>query len=248
MQALLTWMPDWKTAAVATVLRNRRGDFVDVGANVGQTLLDFVTASVPANYIGFEPSLVCCEHLSRLIADNGLSNCRVVPAALGDRSGVATLYRGSDVDAGATMLRELRPAYPVEAVETCVFRLDDLEGISAVSLIKIDVEGGELEALRGMRATIGRHQPWIICEVLDRDQFAEAAPHAERRVELMKLIQDMGYSAFRIGLDDSAIRIAHLEPVTAFPVQVWNDRSATRCDYLFVPVADAERARELLVQ
>jgi FkbM family methyltransferase len=251
MRALLEWQADWKTDAIARILGARPGDFIDVGANVGQTLLDFLSASVPSTYVGFEPNLVCSEHLSRLIASNRIANSRVIPAALGDRTGIATLYRGSDVDAGATLLGALRPGYPVETTEACVFRLDDLGEIvsqESISLIKIDVEGGELEALRGMTATIGRHRPWILCEVLDRDLRAESGPHEQRRVDLMKLIHDIGYSVFRIAHSDGGTTINDLEKIDAFPAQAWNDRSALACDYLFVPANEAAVARELLVR
>lgn len=133
MRALLNWRADWKTTAIAKVLRARPGDFVDVGANVGQTLLDFVSAQVRTHYVAFEPNLVCCDHLDRLIGENGLDNCRVIPAALGDRNGITPLYRSGEVDAGATTLRELRPAVMVQSSDVCVFRLDDLTDVITCS-------------------------------------------------------------------------------------------------------------------
>lgn len=250
MRALLGWRPDWKTDAIAKILRARQGTFVDVGANVGQTLLDFVAAPVRSIYVGFEPNLVCCEHLSRLIASNALADCRVIPAALGDRNGIATLYRCGDVDAGATLRRELRPAADVQESTICMFRLDDsvdVIGGPRLALVKIDAEGAELEVLRGMEATIARHQPWIVCEVLHRDPFADAGAYARRCSELMRLVDSIGYSAFRIVPDDRGLKVRSLEQVSAFPDVVWGEQSATSCDYLFLPSTDDDLALQVLV-
>lgn len=252
MQALLGWNPCWKTKAVAAVMKKRSGTFIDVGANVGQTLLDFVSAPVRSTYLGFEPNIVCYLHLAKLIATNRLEGCRIIPAGLGERTGTSTLYACGEAASGATMLRELRPQLPIRASSICVFRLDDLPELfdgSGIALIKIDVEGTELEVLRGMEATLRSTRAWVICEVLHRDSAAEHEPYRQRCVQLMQLVSDLGYCAFRITQNAAATEILGLEKIAAFPDVVWVDgESETACDYLFVPVSDSQAARELLVQ
>jgi FkbM family methyltransferase len=251
LRALMDWRPDWKTHAIGKILRSRKGVMIDVGANVGQTLLDFLAAPVRSTYLGFEPNVICYQHLAKLVFDNGLDECHVVPAALGNRHGITTLYRyGGDVDAGATTLRDLRPRLNAQGTNVCVFRLDELPEIlpePQIALIKIDTEGGELDALRGMEQTIARTQPWIMCEVLHRDVSAEAEPFSRRSDELMQFLSGIGYEVLHIVQGQAAGTIVSADEVSAFPDVVWDDESSPcNCDYLFVPKGQAEAARQVL--
>ena len=249
MRAMMDWKPDWKTQAITAILAHRAGALIDVGANVGQTLLDFLKAPQRSTYVGFEPNLTCYQHLAAFISGNHLDQCRVIPAGLADKNGIADLYRlGGDVDSGGTTLRDLRPRDQVKADACCIFRLDDLGGLTAgagIALIKIDTEGSELDVLRGMEATIRASQPWILCEVLHRDELAEAEPYRRRCAELMRLLAELSYRVQRVLHDDG--RIERLEDVSEFPDQVWTDESIRLCDYLFVPASDLSLTDKVLL-
>jgi len=249
MRAMMEWKAHWKTRAIAAILARRSGTFIDVGANVGQSLLDFLSSSHRSAYLGFEPNLTCYQHLATFIAENCLDNCKVVPAGLGDRNGIATLYRlAGDVDSGGTMLKELRPRTKVMSDPCCIFKLDDLPELlpePEIALIKIDAEGSELAVLRGMEMTVRRAQPWLLCEVLHRDDLAEAAPYHRRCAELMRLLRELGYGVQRAVHDDA--QIVELEGVSEFPDKLWTDESIRLCDYLFVPNSDLAQTREALL-
>ena len=251
MRAMIAWRADWKTAAIAEILRSRQGMLIDVGANVGQTLLDFLSAPVRSAYVGFEPNPVCYGHLAKFISANGLEQCLVIPAALGDTNGIAQLYRyGGDVDSGATTLPELRPRLKSVGTTICMLRLDDIADDlpgNDIALIKIDVEGGELAALRGMERTIARSKPWLMCEVLHRDVSAAAEPFAQRCDDLTRFVAGLGYQMLQLVQDGAGARIVRLEEVAAFPAIQWNDEtSPLACDYLLVPNGEDALAREVL--
>lgn len=251
MGLLKKWRPDWKTEAITAVLQHRHGGFVDVGANVGQTLADFLCAPVRSFYLGFEPNLICCQHLTGLISANGLDRCQVIPAALGNHNGVGELFRGGDSDPGASTRRDLRPRLAFQPVAACVYRFDDLQGVlpePQVALVKIDVEGSELEVLRGMESTIRELRPWIICEVLHRDSSADHETYRQRCAELMGLIRSLGYEVQRIVQDATGMRVHDLHAIAEFPDVEWNEFSSTECDYLFLPASDVGSARRLLVR
>ena len=131
------------------------GVALDVGANVGAYALLLGTWLRPGGRVyAFEPSPAAFDGLRRHVALNGLADVvRPVRAAVSDAEGTAAL-------AGADQQGTSRLAHPeeggTEMVETTT--IDGFcarEGITP-SLIKIDVEGWELEALRGARQTIAR--------------------------------------------------------------------------------------------
>lgn len=251
LRAMLAWQPDWKTAAIGDILRLRPGMLIDVGANVGQTLLDFLSAPVHSTYVGFEPNPVCHGHLSKFISTNRLDRCLVVPAALGERNGIAQLYSyGGDVDSGATTVSGLRPRLKSMGASIAMLRLDDIVQDlpdSDIALVKIDVEGGELAVLRGMEKTIRESKPWLLCEVLHRDVSAEPESFVQRCQDLTRFVADVDYRVLRMvhrGADGGIVR---LDDVVAFPALEWDDETSPfACDYLFVPKGEVAAARETL--
>ena len=250
MRVLLAWKPNWKTHAIGEILKYRPGALVDVGAHVGQTLLDFVAAPRGSTYLAFEPNVICCHHLQTFISVNRLDSCRVVPAALGDRNQVAILYQfGSDVDSGSSTMRELRPTWDAQPYTCCMYRLDDISDVlpqSSTSLLKIDVEGTELDVLRGMETTVRNEHPWIICEVLHRDTYADEEPYRQRCSDLMRLLTKLEYSVLLILRNRDDSRVEDLKTIEAFPDVVWAEGSEQLCDYLFVPASEIEAAQHVL--
>jgi FkbM family methyltransferase len=249
-RSLMEWRPGWKSSAISAILALRRGSFIDVGANVGQTLIDFLQAPVRSTYLGFEPNILCYGHVANLIAANAPATCRIVGAGLSDRTGVDQLFLSSAVDAGATALAELRPAAQCRAITACYYCLDDiLDALPEpeVALVKLDIEGGELAALRGMTAMIRSKKPWILCEVLHRDAAADAGLFEERCSALMQLIRNVGYEAANLVLNDDASAVTDLRPADSFPLKIWNSRSQLECEYLFVPAGEMPAARRILL-
>ncbi len=65
----------WALSIFATLLRLTSSAVLDVGANVGQTLLKVKSCSAERTWIGFEPNSTCVMYLERLIAVNRFSCC-----------------------------------------------------------------------------------------------------------------------------------------------------------------------------
>jgi FkbM family methyltransferase len=248
MRLLLAWRNSWKTAAIARILQTRPGMFIDVGANAGQSLVDFLLAPVRGSYLGFEPNIACHAHLADMMRLNRLEHSWIVPAGLSDRPGIGPLYLfGGESDPGASMLRDLRPALKARPVTSAFYRFDDLDDFRDrdIALVEIDVEGGELEVLRGMEQTITERHPWIICEVLDRDSAADADRHSARLADLDEWLCSADYLVYRIVRTSDDINIRGIEAVPRFASKQWDESSATACDYLFVPSSEPDSAISL---
>jgi FkbM family methyltransferase len=128
------------------------GVALDVGANVGAYALLFGAWVRPGGRVyAFEPAPDAFGGLSRHVALNDLADVVTpVRAAAAGRSGTATLH--VDGISGANRLGEGGGS----AVEVEAVTIDDFCARERIrpSLIKIDVEGAELEVLRGARDTI----------------------------------------------------------------------------------------------
>ena len=234
----LWWAPSWKTTLIGSLLGNQSdGVFIDIGANVGQTLFDFVASGSRARYLGFEPNPRCVTYVDHLIRLNGLRNASVVPVALGSRPGIVKLLHSPDQqsDSGAFIEASIRPAQATghDFVSCHVFDdvAQDLDS-GRILLCKIDVEGYETEVLVGMRRTLAEQRPPVLCEVLDADAHADLAAHDARLGRLEGLLHELGYRIHRI-VKSPAGKFDRLEPIDAFPRRRYDESDKDAYDYLF---------------
>ena len=83
-------------------------------------------------------------------------------------------------------------------------RLDDYVSqfpLQRVDLVKLDVEGGEREVLKGASLVLTKFRPIFICEVLDAT--TQAWGYNAREIILM--LQNYGFNWFEIRLDGSIV-------------------------------------------
>ena len=87
----------------------RSGTFIDVGVNVGQTLLKVKVLDRGRAYVGFETNPRCCQYVEELIRVNRFTDCTLVPAGLSDRSGLTRLWLRANVsfDPAATTIDDV---------------------------------------------------------------------------------------------------------------------------------------------
>ena len=157
-------------------LLTRPGVFIDVGANLGQTLGKVLKVDCSRDYLGFEPQIAACHLVNRFIRDNNLRNARVLPVGLSSGNHIKKFYSLGDADCMASLARTER-----HMDETVIQTregdevLDEL-GISQISAIKIDVEGTELDVLLGLQKTLLSHRPPVIFEVLPNFEGPDCRP------------------------------------------------------------------------
>jgi FkbM family methyltransferase len=141
----------------------------DVGANVGAYVLQLGHWSAPAGKIvAFEPNTGAREVLARHIAWNGLTDrVTVVPAAVSSAPGESVLYaEGAD---GMSRLAEANRGLRGSAVELIV-PVTSVDTWCAANhmwpdVLLLDIEGFEIEALRGAREAIAHSKPVIVVEM-----------------------------------------------------------------------------------
>lgn len=136
---------------------------VDVGANVGDVLQDIVRLAPDGRHLAFEPVPDLHEELVRRFP-----GVDVRRAALSDVEGTLefTHVVGAPAYSGLRRRADLPPeAGELRRISVATHRLDDLlDPELSPALIKVDVEGAEVLALRGARETLRRHRPVVLFE------------------------------------------------------------------------------------
>ena len=201
----------WLDSVFQSALRCRPGAFLDVGVNLGQTMLKLLAFDPSRPYIGFEPQPACCFMVQRFIDENQLGNCRIVPVGLYNADRIVKLYGGSDdYSALATVVDGFRPASFYSSQRyVSVRKGDDVLAeinLGPVDIIKVDVEGGELEVFEGLAKTMQSTMPMLVFEVLNHFIVAtgseldkETIQFRELRLEKMEqLIRGMGYEILNV--------------------------------------------------
>jgi FkbM family methyltransferase len=119
----------------------RPGDrFLDGGANLG--VWSVLAATAGANVVAVEPAPDTFSLLNRQISENGYGDrIHPVQCALADKKGVLWLSTGRD--AGNSIQEQ------GQGTEITAETLDDITAGKEPTMIKLDLEGYELEALRG---------------------------------------------------------------------------------------------------
>jgi FkbM family methyltransferase len=151
---------------------------VDVGAAIGTHTLAFSRAVGDRGHVvALEPQLWSHRFLTANVSLNALMNVTVFNAAAGAEQGMLQLCAADPRHAtnfGAASLQSLAGGdYAVRVIPVDSF------GLTRCSLIKIDVEGEELNVLQGATKTIEQHKPALFIEanrpddlipwLLDRD-------------------------------------------------------------------------------
>ncbi|MGH6956357.1 MAG: FkbM family methyltransferase [Caulobacteraceae bacterium] len=238
-ETLLKLEPDFKFDVVTLFADSTPGWFVDIGANIGQTVLEAFAARRWERYFALEPDLVAAGYIRRLVELNDLP-VDVAPWAAGTHAAPQQLRSKGAADASATMAPEARPgaydartsrwvpAYPLD-------RLLDLAPMPKGLTIKIDVEGFECDVLDGAREILTSLRPLLICEVLRAYSPEEVGPVHARMERLEQILSSHGYRIFYIEMEEgSAERLRGFRQVAAFPRGEWKD-NPTGYDYLFAP-------------
>jgi FkbM family methyltransferase len=141
--------------------------FYDLGANIG--LFSMLAARIvgPSGRVfSFEPDRETAARLERNVGRNRFRNVTIVPKGVWSASGkrAFTPADSSSPDHGTG--RFLRDNELANSVFLECASLDDFaREAPAPQAIKCDVEGVELEVLRGAEQTLRDHRPWIICEM-----------------------------------------------------------------------------------
>jgi len=163
--------------------------YVDVGANIGfYSLIARSLMPAKARLIAFEPDPVTHGKLRQNLAFNAADNVIVINAAVGAREETLTLYMASKNNVGRNTLKpELGGggqgvSVPVRPLVTML----EEQGVAAIDVMKVDVEGFEAEALTPFfeNAPQTMWPTYLMLEIVAKDHW---------NTDLLGLLSSCGY-------------------------------------------------------
>jgi FkbM family methyltransferase len=135
---------------------------LDIGANIGAHTVQMARLVGPTGaVIAFEPQRVVFQTLCANMALNSIVNAYCQCAAVGEKPGAITVPQldySKGGNYGGLALGQYQRGEQVPVVTI------DAMNLPACTLMKVDVEGMEINALQGAAATIARHHPFLYVE------------------------------------------------------------------------------------
>ena len=186
-------MNPYETHAIKQILK--RGDvFIDVGAYVDgwHSLIAAKIVGPSGHVYAFEPFPAFYKKLVRNMKLNRLSNVTAEKYAISDKKGSKDFFEDG---LKSSFFTDSSPekARKIDVPTISLGEYISLKKLKNVKLVKIDVEGAEMNVLRGMDTLLSRKDsPDLMLECID--QFLKRA--GESRTKLLSYLSKHGYYAF----------------------------------------------------
>ncbi len=178
-------------------LVNERDVVLDVGTNIGETLFHFAQLAGANGFVyGFEPDNSNFANVQKNISLNDFRNIEVFNIGVSDKRETLKLYRVDSHNLG--MNRILNEAEAAKYADFTTIETDSLDRIvlenkiEKVDLIKIDIEGYEMHALRGARQLLETFKPRLFIEI----GYARLLNLGTSPAELISYLMKFGYKVF----------------------------------------------------
>lgn len=174
---------------------------LDIGANVGYfTLLLSRLVGLQGRVIAFEPGQYAYGMLRENIVVNGLTNVLTYQLAVSDTSGQVTLFEGPEgFDVYNSLAEVKHPAAQGTHFlkrEVRAVQIDDIlpeTGLEQIDFVKIDVEGTELDVIKGMRKTFKLNRRMTILF-----EYSELVQSEFSRQDIVEELEQFGFSCWRL--------------------------------------------------
>jgi len=142
----------------------------DVGAASGfYTVIAARAVGERGRVIAFEPRPDNVERVRHNVALNGFRHVEILELALADSTGSASFSLGAEVTRGGLSQHHAEPdQHGTIAVKTSTIDRLVSEGLPPPDVIKMDIEGAEVEALEGAASTLATSAPNLLIEVHGR--------------------------------------------------------------------------------
>ncbi len=213
IQRRIFWM-GYCSEDVISVLKARVTEgmtVLDVGANIGEiTLVAAKLVGIKGRVVSFEPVTSNFNKLKENIDLNSFSNVTLMKKGLGAKAQKNTpIYpssgnSSSDENHGlASLFNSDESERPIDYIS--IEKMDNIIhelNLSRIDLIKIDIEGGEMDCLIGAQSTLEKYRPMLIIEV--QEHTSQQAGWSS--LQLFEYLEKFNYEFFDIKKDGGLIK------------------------------------------
>ena len=207
--------------------------FIDIGANVGFYSCFASAVNQSIKVFSFEPNPDVRNRLHKnVMLNKSHDKVNVLPFGLGQHHGDLELFVPPRSGSGAGSLRDLHPEEgESKRFIVAVRQLSEIFPLlDCVDILKIDIEGSELSAIKGGLELIQRNKPIIVVELLRKWM----KPFDSHPQDVLNLLIPFGYQCFSIA-DNGLKRIDEV------------DESTLETNFLFFPNECDQRIVEQLM-
>jgi FkbM family methyltransferase len=211
--------------------------FLDVGVNIGQTLCQVKSIDSQRTYYGFEPNPSCNMFVEELVRINKFKSVKIFPVGLFTEDSILELdlYYDDLTNSGGSIIKDYWQYSNIKPHRTIIVPLMKFETISKstqfkkLGVIKIDVEGAELEVLKALFDKIKTDRSAILIEVLSA-YSEENKLRIDRQKEILEIIKKLDYRILRI-IEDKNEGIKSFQEI--FEFDPYFDKN--QANYLLIP-------------
>lgn len=170
----------------------KKGVFIDIGANIGQTSLNLSKklGTIPHTVLAFEPFPSTFNKLETNIRLNSFSSIKIFNVALGNEKKTIEMEMSCPTNSGGYKISPKNSSFKDQLVQVNQEKLDDYYSLEdLINFIKIDVEGYEMEVLKGAEQIIKKHKPVLVIELNDKSLINQNSSAKQ----VCQFIKNLGY-------------------------------------------------------
>lgn len=170
----------------------KKGVFIDIGANIGQTSLNLSKklGTITHTILAFEPFPSTFKKLEVNIGLNSFSSIKIYNVALGNEKKAIEMEMSCLTNSGGYKIAPKNNHSIDQLVQVNQEKLDDFYPLEdPINYIKIDVEGYEMEVLKGAEQIIKMNKPVLVLELNDKGLINQNSSAKE----VVQFIKNLGY-------------------------------------------------------
>jgi len=188
----------------------KKGTFIDIGANIGQTSLNLSKklGTIPHTVLAFEPFPFTFNKLETNIGLNSFNSIKIFNVALGNEKKTIEMEMSCLTNSGGYKISPKNSSFKDQLVQVDQEKLDDYYSLEdLINFIKIDVEGYEMEVLKGAEQIIKKHKPVLVIELNDKSLINQNSTAKQ----VVQFIKNLGYEVIYDLSTNKQVELEELE-------------------------------------
>lgn len=215
---------DRLTKSIMKKVIQKDSNCIDIGCHKGEMLQSIIKLAPEGKHFAFEPIPYLYEQLK--VKFEGQAT--VFPYALSDKSGQTTfnLVKNAPAYSGINKRKYAVENPEIEEIQVELKQLDEvIPAETKIDFIKIDVEGGEFDVLKGAKNLLNTHHPILVFECgIGASEFYGTKP-----TDLFQFLADLNYKT-------STLR-AYMQQGKPLTISEFENAFNKNTDYYFIAYA-----------